>query len=92
MSIYGLIKATSRAMRTDTITDLLRVNVWLNSKGMKPITPYGPSVRRIENSVALALEGRDLTGLGELVRGADFYKSILPEISEKERKQFVSHQ
>lgn len=89
MSAYGLIKATSRAMRSDTITDLIRVNNWLSSKWMMPISPMGQSLRRLENSVALGLEGLDLAGLEKLERGADFYISILPEIKLSEREHFV---
>lgn len=80
MSAYGLIKATSRAMRSDTITDLYRVNHWRRSKGLEAVTPGGPSLRKLENCVALALEGLDISDLEKLERSAEFYISILPEI------------
>lgn len=88
MSMYGLIKASSRAQRADTIYDLDIVNKYLKSVGFKKVTPYAPSVRALENSVALALEGIDLLRLPALLRGVSFYKSCLPEIKEKERKKF----
>jgi len=88
MSIYGLIKATSRAMRSDTITDLTRINHWLYEKGMKEISSYGQSVRALENSVALGIENVDKDGIPKLERGKEFYESILPEIKDKERNKF----
>lgn len=88
MSSYGLIKATSRAMRVDTITDLRRINEWLWQKGQPAILCYGPSVRALENSVALGLEKLDTTGLPKLERGESFYRSILPEIKDRERSRY----
>lgn len=88
MSSYGLIKATSRAMRSDTITDLTRINHWFLQKGLAAILCYGQSVRALENSVALGLEKIDKAGLPKLERGEEFYMSILPEIKEKERHKF----
>lgn len=88
MSSYGLIKATSRAMRSDTITDLRRVNEWLWQKGQPAILCYGPSVRALENSVALGLERIDSSGMPKLVRSEEFYKSILTEITDKERSKY----
>lgn len=84
MSYYGLIKATSKAQRVDTIEDLHRVNKWRSTKGLPLISPKGPSIRRLENAVALMLDGVDLSDLPKLVRNKSFYISILPEIkSEK---------
>lgn len=86
--MYGLIKATSRAQRVDTIHDLHVVNKYLKSIGFKQVTPYAPSVRALENSVALAVEGIDVLRLPPLQRGVSFYQSIIPEIKEKERKKY----
>lgn len=88
MGSYGLIKATSRAMRADTISDLQKINAWLVKKGLRAISCYGPSVRALENSVAMGLEPLDTAGMPELVRSESFYRSILPEISTKERSRF----
>lgn len=89
MSAYGLIKATSLAMRLDTITDLTRINNWLSEKGIKPILSYGQSVRALENSVALGIEQiTDKTDFPKLVRDISFYISILPEIKESEKNKF----
>lgn len=89
MSMYSLIKASSRAQRTDTITDLTRINGWLFGKALPAILSYGQSVRALENSIALGLEKiSDRTGLPKLERGEEFYTSILPEIKEKERHKF----
>lgn len=88
MSSYRLIKATSRAMRLDTITDLRRINEWLWQKGHQAISCYGPSVRALENSIALGLEKLDTAGLAKLERGESFYRSILPEITDKERSRY----
>ena len=88
MSSYGLIKATSLAMRSDTIADLGRINYWLIQKGLPVILCYGQSVRALENSVALGLEKIDTMELPKLERSESFYKSILPEIKEKERQKF----
>lgn len=49
---------------------------------------YGNTVRALENSVAMCIDRLSGYGLPSLVRGASFYKSILPEITEKERRQF----
>jgi hypothetical protein len=87
--MYGLIKATSRVQRGDTITDLTRINIWLTNKGEKAILCYGQSVRALENSVALGLQKiKDRTGLTKLVRSESFYDSIIPEIKEKEKHKF----
>lgn len=89
MSSYGLIKATSRAMRADSITDLSRINSWLYWKNEPAILVYGQSVRALENSVALGLQKiKDRAGLPKLERGIEFYDSIVPEIKEKERHKF----
>ena len=89
MSTYGLIKATSRVMRNDTIEDLRVVNNWRYYNGLNTISPTKPSVRQLENAVAMAIEKIDTDKLPPLVRGVDFYISILPEISERERKAFL---
>ena len=89
MSQYGLIKATSRIQRADSIADLLRVNTWRRSKGLKACSPSKPSVRQIENCIALAIEGLNLSNdFPPLVRGLNFYLSILAEITPAERKRF----
>jgi hypothetical protein len=85
MSSYGLIKATSRAMRVDSIADLHIVNQWRYGKGLEAVVPRKPSVRQIENAVALGIENLDITDLPKLVRSAEFYLSIIPEITDKER-------
>jgi len=89
MSTYGLIKATSRIMRNDTIEDLRVVNNWRYLSGLSPVVPTKPSVRQLENAVAMAIEKIDTDKLPPLVRGIDFYISILPEIKERERKAFL---
>lgn len=89
MSAYGLIKATSRIMRTDTMNDLFVVNNWRLSKGISPVVVGGPSVRKLENAVALAIEGLDISDLPKLVRDSSFYLSILPEIKANEREHFL---
>lgn len=89
MSMYGLIKSSSRAQRSDTITDLTRINNWLWQKGLPVILSYGQSVRALENSVALGLQNiKDRTGLPKLERSESFYDSIIPEIKEKEKHKF----
>ena len=92
MSAYGLIKATSRAMRSDTITDLTRINHWLWKHSFPAILSYGQSVRALENSVALGLDKPlpDMSDFPKLERGIDFYKSIVPEISQKEKEKFLN--
>jgi hypothetical protein len=87
MSTYGLIKANSLIRRSDTIFDWKIVNDWRLSKGLLPAVPKGQSVRKLENSVALAIEGLDIFDLPKLTRSAEFYISILPEISLKERER-----
>jgi hypothetical protein len=89
MSIYGLIKATSLIMRNDTIEDLKVINSWRYLSGLIPIIPIRQSVRQLENAVAMAIENIDTDKLPPLLRGIDFYISILPEIKEKERKAFL---
>lgn len=88
MSTYGLIKATSRAMRVDSIHDLDIVNKFRKSKGLNAISPYAPSVRALENSIALGLEKIDITGLPKLLRSHRFYLGCIPEIKEKERSKY----
>jgi len=88
MTTYGLIKATSRIMRNDTIEDLRIVNNWRYLSGLSSVSPIKPSVRQLENAVAMAVEEIDTEKLPPLVRGIDFYISILPEIKDKERKLF----
>lgn len=82
MSAYNLIKATSLAKRVDTIADLHTVTQWRKSKGMEFISPKGPSIRRLENAVALMLKDLDCSDCPKLVRGLSFYISILPEIKD----------
>lgn len=91
MSSYGLIKATSLAMRLDTICDLTRINNWLGQKGCPTISCYGQSVRALENSVALGLENINKSGLPKLERGEEFYTSILSEIKQEEKNKFNNH-
>jgi hypothetical protein len=88
MSTYGLIKATSRIMRADTIEDLRVVNNWRYLNNLKPATPISPSVRQLENAVALAIESIDTDKLPPLLRSVEFYISLLPEIKDKERRAF----
>jgi len=88
MSTYNLIKATSRIMRSDTIEDLRVVNNWLYLNNLSTVVSSKPSVRQLENTVALAIENINTDKLPPLLRSAEFYISILPEISEKERKSF----
>lgn len=76
------------AMRSDTMTDLFRINSWLTGNGSRAILCYGQSVKALENSVALGLEKIDTAGLPKLERSEEFYKSILIEITEKERNKF----
>lgn len=80
MSAYNLRKATSRIQREDSIADLFTVNQWRRKNGLNPVTPNGPSLRRLENAVALGIKDLDITTMPELVRGKSFYISILPEI------------
>lgn len=75
-------------MRSDTITDLNRINNWLYNKGLPAISSYGQSVRALENSIALGIEALGVNELPKLERGAVFYKSILTEIKEEERRKF----
>ena len=89
MSKYGLIKATSMIRRSDTITDLNILNRWLYEQGGQPISSYGPSVRALENSVALGLERIGDVNLPKMVRSESFYRSCLPEITEKERSRWM---
>ncbi len=88
MGLYGLKKAESKIFRSDTTTDLYRVNQWLLSQNLQSIVVYAQSVRAIENSVALGLEKLDTTEMPELLRGESFYKSIIIEITEKERNRY----
>ena len=90
MSTYGLIKATSQIMRADTIDDLRVVNNWRYLNNLSTVVPSKPSVRQLENTVALAIEKIDTDKLPPLLRSIEFYISLLPEISEKERKSFNS--
>ena len=95
MSAYGLIKATSLAMRSDTITDLCRINNFLSSINRPTIISYGQSVRALENSVAIGLENAITSGLTigdipKLERDLSFYRSIISDITEKERSKFYS--
>lgn len=85
MSAYGLIKANSLIRRNDSMRDLQIVNKWRLSKGLEPISPKGPSVRKLENAVALSIEGLDISDLPKLIRSAEFYISILPEIKSNEK-------
>jgi hypothetical protein len=80
MSVYGLIKATSRIQRNDTISDLCIVNKWRLDKGLETISPKSQSVKQLENAVALSINGLDVSDLPKLTRGVSFYVSILPEI------------
>lgn len=80
MSSYNLRKATSRIQREDSITDLHIVTKWRLSKGLSPVTPGRPSVRAIENAVALSIKELDTTDLPKLVRGISFYEGCLKEI------------
>lgn len=91
MSTYGLIKITSRIQRADTNTDLIRLNQWLNKKGLKSIIPYSPTLRALENSVSLAIEKIPENELPEFVRGESFYRGCIVEIKDKERQQFNTH-
>jgi hypothetical protein len=54
----------------------------------RPSLQLGPSVRKLENSVALGIEDLDMRVLPKLERSAEFYYSILPEIKPKEREHF----
>lgn len=74
--MYGLIKATSKIQRTDTVADLARVNNWRAMKGLPTITPRGPSVRKLEDAVALGIKDVDHSDCPDLVRGKTFYLSI----------------
>jgi hypothetical protein len=89
MSNYGLIKVENMIMRHDTIDDLRIVNNWRYLNGLVRVSPSKPSVRQLENAVALAIENIDECSLPPLVRGVEFYISIIPEITERERKAFV---
>ena len=89
MSTYGLIKATSRIMRSDTITDFGIVNKWRLGRGLKAVAPISPSVRQLENAVAMAIENLDISDLPKLVRSAEFYISILIEIKPQERQRYL---
>lgn len=75
-------------MRSDTIEDLRVVNNWRYLNNLSPVVPIRPSVRQLENAVALAIEKIDTDKLPPLLRGIELYISIIPEISEKERKAF----
>lgn len=88
MSMYGLIKASSKAQRVDTIHDLHIINKFRYAKGLNGISPYGQSVRAIENSVSLALWQMDTLDLPTLIRSKSFYLSLLSEIKEKERNKY----
>lgn len=87
MMTHGLIKANSLAMRLDTTTDLKRVNRYRTEKGMKEVSPLKPSVRSLENCVCLAIELLAPLPFG-LVRGEEFYRSLIVEISRMEQMQF----
>lgn len=89
MSTYGLIKATSRIMRNDTTEDLRLVNNCRFMSNITTVSPIKPSVRQLENAVALAIEKMDHKTIPPLIRGIEFYISILPEIKERERKAFL---
>ena len=89
MSTYGLIKIENLIMRNGTIDDLRVVNNWRLLSGLSTVSPSKPSVRQLENAVALAIEKIDTDQLPPLLRGVDFYISILPEITERERKAFL---
>lgn len=78
--MYGLIKVTSRIMRNDTIIDLRTVNNWRASKGLGAVSPGGPSLRKLENAVALGLKDIDCSDCPKLERGKEFYISIQKEI------------
>lgn len=88
MSIYGLIKITSKIQRADTIADLNTINSWLYANSKPAIVAYGPSVRALENSVALGIEKNFTQSMPKLVRGVSFYQSIIPEIKGTERRKF----
>lgn len=88
MSFYGLIKETNRIMRNDTIEDLRVINNWRYLAGLRPVVPIKPSVRQLENAVAMAIENIDTDKLSPLLRGIDFYISIIPEIKSEERQRY----
>lgn len=89
MSTYGLKKIQSKIFRADTVHDLALVNKWRTDHKMNAVSPIKPSVRQLENCVALGLEGLELDhDFPALLRGSSFYLSILPEINDKERKTF----
>lgn len=87
MATYGLIKATSLARRIDTINDLAKVNKLRAEIKLKPVVPLGPSVRKLENCVALAICCITIT-LPKLIRGESFYRSLMDEISIEEQKKW----
>jgi hypothetical protein len=87
MSAYGLIKATNLAMRLDSIADLTTVNNCRIEAGFKPVAPLKPSVRSIENCVALAIFTIP-TAFPVLIRGEEFYRSLVEEISDAERRKW----
>ena len=87
MSMYGLIKLTSLAMRTDTIADLSAINKLRVEIGLSPVVPLGQSVRKLENCVALAICCISIK-LPKLIRGEDFYRSLMDEISTAEQKRW----
>jgi len=89
MSQYGLIKATSRIMREDTIHDLYVINKWRLSNGRMPFTSPKPSVRQLENTAVLAIANLELSDLPKLWRSIEFYISILKEIKPKEKQAIV---
>lgn len=80
MSTYGLIKATSKIQRSDTIHDLFLLNKWRIEKGLTAISPKGQSVRKLENAVAEGLKNVDYSDCPKLIRGIYFYVSIQKEL------------
>ena len=82
MSMYGLIKASSRVKRAETINDLWIINRFRSVKGLPLISPKGQSIRKLENAVALMCDC-DTSDLPKLLRGVSFYKSILDEAKKE---------
>jgi hypothetical protein len=72
----------------DTIHDLHILNNFRLQKGLNGISPIRPSVRQLENCVALGIEQMDLTDMPKFTRSESFYRSIICEITEKERTHF----
>jgi len=90
MSNYGLIKATNQIMRSDTIHDLYIVNEWRRNKGLLPFISPKPSVRQLENTVALAIYGLDINDLPKLLRGIEQYISFLEDMKLKEKQTILN--